>query len=257
MSLPGGAVSWLTDGANWRGANGIVDLTIDHFEVTGLSLLIAAAVALPLGVGIGHRRRGGRLISIIGNAGRAIPPLALIIILAAEPTFGVNTRTAVVALAVFAVPPMLINAYTGVRQVDPDALDAARGLGMSGWQLLTRVELPLSLPLVATGIRIAVLQTFATATIAAFVGTRTLGTIIQLNQATNMEQAVLAGAFIVAVEALILDSLLARVQSALRPGPRIQHFTWGQHRPALDTLAAEADAAASSTPGPAIEVAHA
>ena len=240
MSLPGDTVSWLTNGANWTGANGIVDLTIDHLEVTGLSLLIAAAVALPLGIGIGHRRKGGRVITVIGNAGRAIPPLALIIILASEPAFGVNTRTAVAALAVFAIPPMLINAYTGVRQVDPDALDAARGLGMNGPQVLARVELPLSLPLVATGVRIAVLQTFATATIAAFAGTRTLGTIIQIAQANNQEAAVLGGAFVIGVEALLLDTILAWLQSAVRPGPRThRRIRVGTARPALDTMAAE------------------
>jgi osmoprotectant transport system permease protein len=181
---------------------------------------------------------------VVGNAGRAIPTLALIILLAGAPSFGVTTRTAVVALAVFAVPPMLINAYTGVRQVDPDALDAARGLGMNGRQLLTRVELPLSLPLVATGIRIAVLQTFATATIAAFVGTRTLGTIIQLNQASNQEQAVLGAAFVIALEALVLDTILAWIQSSVRPGPRRQRrFRFGEQRPALDTIATETELA--------------
>ena len=239
MSLAAETVSWLTDGANWRGANGIVDLTVDHLKVTGLSLLIAAAVALPLGIGIGHRRQGGRMITVIANAGRAIPPLAVIIILASEPQFGVNTRTAVVALALFAVPPMLINAYTGVRQVDPDALDAARGMGMNGRQLLGRVELPLSLPLVATGVRIAVLQTFATATIASFAGTRTLGTIIQINQASNQEQAVLAAALVIAVEALILDLILARIQAAVRPGPR-RGRRHAEGPPALDTVVLEA-----------------
>lgn len=237
MSLPGEAVSWLLDGDNWRGANGIVELTFDHLRVTGLSMLIAGVVALPLGIGIGHRRRGGRAITVVANAGRAIPPLALIIILASEPSFGVNTRTAVAALTVFAIPPMLINAYTGVRQVDPDALDAARGMGMSGRQLLGRVEIPLSLPLVATGIRIALLQTFATATIASFAGTRTLGTIIIVNQANEKEYAVLAGALVIAVEALLLDLALAWVQAAVRPGPRRRHrLTKG--RPALDAVAA-------------------
>ncbi len=241
MSLVAQTISWLADGSNWRGVNGIIDLTADHFEVTGLSMLIAGAVALPLGVGIGHLRRGGRIVTVVANAGRAIPPLALIIILASEPRFGVNTRTAVVALTVFAIPPMLINAYTGVRQVDVDALDAARGLGMNGRQLLGRVEIPLALPLLATGVRIALLQTFATATIASFAGTRTLGTIIQVNQASNQEQAVLAGALVIAVEALLLDVLLAWAQGAVRPGPR--RSRWGEDRPAVDTIALEAGAA--------------
>jgi len=237
VSLPGQTISWLADGNNWRGVNGILDLTVDHLEVTGLSMLIAAAVALPLGIGIGHRRRGGRVITVVANAGRAIPPLALIIILASEPSFGVNTRTAVAALSVFAIPPMLINAFTGVRNVDVDALDAARGLGMNGPQLLARVEIPLALPLLATGVRIALLQTFATATIASFAGTRTLGTIIQINQATNQEQAVLAGALVIAIEALLLDVVLAWIQGAVKPGPRTRR-RWGEGRPALDSVVA-------------------
>jgi osmoprotectant transport system permease protein len=220
VSLFGDALSWLGDGKNWQGSNGILQLTVAHLKVTGLALGIAGAVALPVGVGFGHRRRGGRVVTVIANAGRAVPPLALIIILASEPSFGVNTRTAVVALAVFAIPPILVNAYTGVREVEPDTLDAARGLGMNGRQILTRVELPLALPLLATGIRIAVIQTFATATLASYAGTRTLGTIIQINQASENEAAVLAAALVIAVEALILDVLLSRVQVAVRPGPR-------------------------------------
>lgn len=239
MSLVSETISWLADGSNWRGANGILDLTVDHLKVTGVSMLIAAAVALPLGVGIGHRRTGGRFITLVANAGRAIPPLALIIILASEPSFGVNTRTAIAALTVFAIPPILINAYTGIREVDPDALDAARGMGMNGRQLLRGVEIPMALPLIATGVRIALLQTFATATIASFAGTRTLGTIIEINQANQKEQAVLAAALVIAVEALILDLVLAWIQSAARPGPRRRH-RWGEARPALDTVALEA-----------------
>jgi osmoprotectant transport system permease protein len=235
MSLVGDTISWLGDGHNWTGSNGIVSLTGDHLEVTGLSMLFAGVVALPLGIWFGHRRRGGWLVTVIANAGRAIPPLAIIIILASEPTFGVNTRTALTALSIFAVPPMLINAYAGVRNVAPDVLDAARGQGMSGRQLLGRVEVPLALPLIAAGVRIALLQTFATATIASYAGTRTLGTIIQINQASQQEQAVLGAALVIAVEALLLDLLLARIQAALQPGPR------GRRRSAPKLVEAEAE----------------
>jgi osmoprotectant transport system permease protein len=219
VSLFDQTVSWLTDGANWRGSDGIPGLTLAHVEVTAVSLGIASVISLPVGLWAGHRRRGGRAVTILANAGRAIPPLAIIIILASEPSFGVNTRTAVTALAIFAIPPILVNSYTGVREVDPDTLDAARGLGMNGRQMLLRVEVPLALPLIATGFRIAVMQTFATATIASYAGTRTLGTIIQINQASANEPAVLGAAIVIAVEALILDLALSRVQSAVRPGP--------------------------------------
>jgi osmoprotectant transport system permease protein len=219
MSLFGQMLSWLSDGGNWRGSNGIIQLTYAHLEVTGAAMGLAGAVALPLGVWVGHRRRGGRAVTVIANAGRAIPPLAVIIILATQPSFGVTARTAVTALALFALPPILVNAYTGVRHIDHDTLDAARGLGMSGRQLLTRIEIPLALPLIAAGVRIAVMQTFATAAIAAYAGTRTLGTIIQINQASENEQAVLAAALVIAVEALILDLLLSAVQAAAQPGP--------------------------------------
>jgi osmoprotectant transport system permease protein len=218
MGLFSDALSWLGDGANWRGDNGILYLTVRHLYITGLSLLVALAVALPVGIVLGHRRRGGGLVTVLANVSRAVPTIGLLIVLASIPTFGVSTKTAVIALALFAIPPILTNAFTGVSTVDADTVEAARGLGMSSRSVLARVELPLAVPLIAAGVRSAVLQTFATATLASFVGNPTLGTLIQVGQATQVQEEVLGGGIVLAVLAISMDLLLAGVQAWATPG---------------------------------------
>lgn len=232
MNVFGDAVSWLNDRANWRGDQGLIHLTVLHLQVTVAALLIGLVVALSLGIGLGHLRRGGTLVTVIANLARAIPTFGLLVVLAREPAFGVNTRTAVTALALFAIPPILTNAYTGLVTVDPEAVEAARGLGMSERQVLTRVELPLALPLIAAGIRNSVLQTFATATLASYVGTSTLGTLIQVGQATQKQEQVLGGALAIAVLAVVLDLLLGLVQTAVTPGPARSRWAFLRRRPA-------------------------
>ncbi len=221
MSVFGKAIDWLGDRANWRGGTGIVHLAWSHLWVTILSLLIAAAISLPIGVALGHFRRGGPAVTLLANASRAVPTLGLLYVLAEFPSFGVSQKTAVVALAIFAVPPMLTNAWAAVSTVDPEALDAGRGLGMSGPQLLLRVELPLAVPLIFAGIRSSTLQTFATATIASYVGSATLGSLIQLGQAAGAvgQGEVLGAAILIAILAILIDILLAAVQRRLTPAP--------------------------------------
>jgi osmoprotectant transport system permease protein len=225
MGLFGEAVAWLNDRANWRGDQGVIHLTVLHLQVTALALIIGLVVGLGLGVGLGHLRRGGAVVTVVANLSRAIPTFGLLVVLATAPAFGVNTRTAVAALGLFAIPPILTNAYAGLTSVDPEAIEASRGLGMTERQVLTRVELPLALPLIAAGIRNSVLQTFATATLASYVGTPTLGTLIQVGQATQAQEEVLAGAIVIAALAVLLDLALGRVQAAVTPGPVRSRWT--------------------------------
>lgn len=239
MSLFGDALSWLDDRAHWRGDQGLLHLALLHLRVTGLALIVALVVGLGLGVGLGHLRRGGVAVTVIANVSRAVPTIGLLYLLATAPQFGVHPRTAITALALFAIPPILTNAYTGMTTVDPEAVEAARGLGMGERQVLTRVELPLALPLIAAGIRNSVLQTFATATLAAFVGNPTLGTLIQVGQALQQQDQVLGAAIAIAVLAVVLDLLLGRLQAAVTPGPVRSRLAFLRRTPTPSPAVAE------------------
>lgn len=193
MSLPlphpliaslGGALEFIftpqtsnvTGGKTVGGFSQVVELTLTQLEVTVLALGLSLLVALPIGLYLGHRGRGEFLAIGLGNAGRAIPELALIALMAVA--IGVGVLNLTVALAVLGVPPILTNAFVGVRQVDPAAVDAARGMGMTEFEVLRRVEGPLAIPTIFTGIRGATIAIVATATIAPLAGVLTLGDFI-------------------------------------------------------------------------------
>ena len=169
MSAVGNAAGWLTDGAHWSGQDGIPARLGEHLALTGMSVGIAAALALPAGIWLGHRGRGGTLAVSLAGALRAVPTFAVLVLLAIGP-LGIGTSTTVIALVVFAIAPLVANSYVGVTGVDHGAREAARGMGMSGRQLLIRVELPLAAPMIMLGIRLAVVQVIATATLAALIG---------------------------------------------------------------------------------------
>ena len=209
------ALAWLNDPLNWTGPNGILALTAIHLRVTLLAVALAALVALPTGVWLGHARRGGTLGVVVANTTRALPTLALLTLLASAGLFG-STAT-VLACAVFAVPPLLTNTVTGLGDVDRDVVDAARGLGMSGRRRLWSVELPLAAPLVVAGARTAVVQVLATVPLAALVGGRSLGTIIVTGFGTQRYGQVLAGGLLVAALCLLAEGLLALAQRGLTP----------------------------------------
>ncbi len=242
QSLFGQAFDWLDDRDNYRGAQGVIHLAWSHLVITLIALAIAGAISLPIGVALGHFHRGGPLVTLIANASRAVPTLGLLYVLAVVPSFGVSAKTAIVSLAVFAVPPILTNAWAAVSAADDEAVEAARGLGMGGWQVLWRVELPLAVPLTFAGIRSSTLQTFATATIASFVGSATLGSLIQVGQAAGPpgQGEVLGAAIIIAVLAIVLDVLLAALQRALTPVPlRSNRVRFGRRRRNIPTLSPE------------------
>ncbi|MBF0687711.1 MAG: ABC transporter permease subunit [Cellulomonas sp.] len=209
------ALRWLNDPLNWSGRQGILALTRTHLEVSAVAVAIALLVALPTGLWLGHRGRGATVGVVVANTTRALPTLALLTLLAATGWFG-STATAL-ACAVFAVPPILANAVTGVGGVDPDARDAARGLGMSGTRVLWSVEVPLAVPLVAAGIRTGAVQVLATVPLAALVGGTSLGTIVVSGFATQRYGKALAGGFLVAALCLLVEGLLALLQRAVTP----------------------------------------
>ncbi|RSS83523.1 ABC transporter permease [Streptomyces sp. WAC06614] len=223
----GGAWDWLADGANWSGESGVWHRLAEHAYVSGLALLLACAVALPAGLWLGHLGRGGALAVNVSNVGRAVPVFAVLALFMVSPLRNAGYAPTVIALVLFAVPPLLTNAYVGLREVDRSVVEAARGMGMSGGQLFRRVELPLAWPMVMTGLRSAAIQVVATATIAAMVGQGGLGRIITAGFTTYNTPQVVAGALLVALLALLVEGALVaadRLLSPLRHSPsRTEH----------------------------------
>ena len=192
----------------------ILEKTWDHLLLSAAAMAVAIAVALPLGVWLGHLHRGSFVAINLANVGRALPSLALIALGLAF--LGVGFANVTLALVVLAIPPILTNAYVAVDGVETDAVEAARGMGMTRWQIVSRVELPLALPLVFAGIRTAVVFVIATATIAAVAGGGGLGDII-VNQAGYGLEGVVGAAICVSALALAADALLGLVQRLLTP----------------------------------------
>ena len=192
----------------------IGDKTVEHLALSGAAIGVSLLLAIPLGVWLGHLHRGSFIAITIGNIGRALPSLAVIAF--GLPLFGISFTNVLVALVVLAVPPMLTNAYTAVDGIDRDAVEAARGMGMSGLQVLTRIELPLALPLVFAGIRTSSVYVIATATIAAIAGGGGLGDII-VNQASYRVEGVIGAALCVSLLALAVDQLLGLAQRVVTP----------------------------------------
>ena len=203
------AIEFVVDNASFVG-----DKTVEHLLLSGAAIGVSLLIAIPLGVWLGHLHRGSFLAINVGNLGRALPSLAVIAF--GLPIFGISFTNVLVALVVLAVPPMLTNAYTAVDEVERDAVEAARGMGMSGLQVLTRIELPLALPLVFAGIRTSSVYVIATATIAAIAGGGGLGDII-VNQASYGVEGVIGAALCVSLLALAADQLLGLVQRAVTP----------------------------------------
>jgi osmoprotectant transport system permease protein len=217
MSAFGDAYTWINDPVNWRGRNGVPHLFGEHLAISGLAVGAACVIAWPIAVWLGHLGRAGGLTSVLSTVSRAVPTLALLTLFAATP-IGFGDPATVVALTIFAVPPLLTNAYVGVREVDRDVVEAARGMGLSPLQVLTRVELPLALPLIAAGFRTAAVQVVATASLAALVGGGGLGVIVSDGFGRQLTGQVVAGAFLIALLALLTEVVLAGLQRSVTPG---------------------------------------
>ncbi|MYX42856.1 ABC transporter permease subunit [Streptomyces sp. SID8499] len=212
MSTVTDAWAWLTDPAHWAGDDGIAHRLLQHLALTVVCLAVSCLIALPVALVLGHLGKGGALAVNISNAGRAVPTFAVLVLLLLTPVGRWGEGPTVVALVLFAVPPLLTNAYVGMRGVDRDVVQAARGMGMTGRQLLFRVELPLALPMVLTGVRIAAVQLVATATIAALAGGGGLGRIITAGFNLASTPQVVAGAVLVAVFALAVEAVFVAVE---------------------------------------------
>jgi osmoprotectant transport system permease protein len=219
MNVLSEAFVWLNDPLNWTNPGGIWQRLWEHIYISVAALAVACLIALPIGIWLGHTGRGGGLIVAVANLTRSIPTVALLTIFPL--TFvGFGKPPIIIALAVFAIPPLLANAYLGIREVDPDARDAARGMGMSGRQLLTRVELPLAVPYVAAGFRTAAVQVVATATLAAFVNGGGLGMIISRGFGLGIVSGggqIMAGGLLVVTLCLLVEGGLALAQRRATP----------------------------------------
>ncbi|MEU7133169.1 ABC transporter permease [Streptomyces sp. NPDC046261] len=208
---------WLADAAHWSGTDGVWHRLGEHLFLTAVCLLISCAIALPVAVLLGHVGKGGALAVNISNVGRAVPTFAVLVLLLLSPLGTHGSWPTVIALVLFAIPPLLTNAYVGMREVDRDMVEAARGMGMTGGQVIARVELPLAFPLILTGVRSAAVQVVATTTLAALPGGGGLGRIITAGFRLTDTAQVVAGALLVAVLALLVEGAFVVLQRLLDP----------------------------------------
>jgi osmoprotectant transport system permease protein len=204
-------LAWLTDPAQWSGPDGIPVRTLQHLYYSLLATALAAAIALPIGIFIGHTGRGALVAVNLTNLGRAIPSLGIIILVFTLAGFGFIP--VLVALVALAVPPIVTNSYAGVRSVDREIREAAEGMGMRGRQVLWQVELPVAMPLIMAGIRTSTVQVVATATLAAYVGLGGLGRYLIDGFSQRDLPQVVGGAILVAVLALLIELALGRLQT--------------------------------------------
>jgi osmoprotectant transport system permease protein len=213
----------------------IWDKTVEHLALSGAAVGVAMAIAIPLGVWLGHLHRGSFLAINVSNVGRALPSLAVISIGLA--LLGVGFLNVMVALVILAAPVMLTNAYVAVNQVDPEAVRAARGMGMTSLQTLMRVEIPLALPLIFAGIRTAAVYVVATAPLAALAGGGGLGDII-VNQSTYGLEGVVAGSIAIALLAFATDGVFALLQHFVTPRGLRKRGKEPRLEPQIETAAA-------------------
>lgn len=197
------ALQWIADPANQAGSSGVWARTWEHLWYTLLAVGLAALVAVPLGWFVGHTGRGRGLVVVSTGAARALPTLGVVTLVGLA--LGIGLVAPMVALVLLAAPSILAGAYAGLEAIDARTIDAARAMGMSEWQVLTKVELPLGLPLLLGGLRSATLQVVSTATLAAYVGAGGLGRFLFLGLKTQDYPQMLAAALLVVVLALLLD----------------------------------------------------
>ena len=218
---------YLNDPFNWTRPNGILDLLGEHLAIAAVAVLAALVIAVPVGVALGRAGRAAGAVVVLSNVSRAMPTLALLTLFAVS-AIGFGNKATTIALAVFAIPPILTNTFVGFRGVDPDVREAARAMGLSRGQVIGRVDLPLALPLVMTGLRTAAVQVVATAGLAALVGGGGLGRIVNLGFGQQDYGLIIAGALLIAALALLTEFLLVVLTWAVTPGPR--RFPLGRAR---------------------------
>jgi osmoprotectant transport system permease protein len=215
-------IAWFADPATWQGQTGVPWRLVEHLAMVAVSILAATLVALPVGLWIGHTGRGANIAISLANIGRAVPSYAVIVIilpfsLAFSRDLGLNVIPTFLAMVLLAIPPILVNAFAGVRGVDRDLVEAARGMGLRERQILSGVEVPLAGPVIVGGFRTAVLNVIATATIGAVLGFGGLGRFILDGRAIGLAGSgqLIGGAILVSLLAVGIDLLLAVVQRRL------------------------------------------
>ena len=207
--------AWFADPASWQGPNGLPARLAEHLYYSAIATVVAVALALPAGLAVGHTGRAGALVVNVANIGRALPTFGLILL--AVTLIGLGDLPIFIPLVAFAIPPILTNGYAGVRAVDPSIRDAAEGMGMTGWQVLTRVELPVAAPLVIAGIRTSAVQVVATATLAAYAGAGGFGRYIVNGFAVRDFPQIFAGAVLVALLAIAVELFFGVFQAVVVP----------------------------------------
>ena len=234
--------TWLTDPTHWTGPNGIPQRILEHLIYSGISLLISALIAIPLGIMVGHSGRAKWTVSL-ANSLRAVPSLGLLFAVALWLGPKIASSLAyvipsVIVLILLAVPPILSGTYAGIQGVDPAARDAAKGMGMRGGEVLRKVEIPCALPLMLSGFRSATLQVIATATIAASISLGGLGRYLIDGLSVSDYAEMTSGAILVALLALLLDGLIALVERfAVSPGLSGKFRNTPGNRPVVSTTA--------------------
>jgi osmoprotectant transport system permease protein len=221
MEFLASVAAWFGDPSHWQGPDGIPQRLLEHVAMSGISVLVATLVALPAGLFIGHTGRGATLVVNLANTGRAVPSYAILVMvfpiaLQAQVNdflgFGFGSFPTFAAMTLLAIPPIVTNTYVGLRGVDADLLEAARGMGMRGVQILRSVEIPLSLPVILAGVRTAAVQVVATATLGAVVGWGGLGRYIVDGIARRDSTLLFAGALLVALLAIATELLFGALQ---------------------------------------------
>lgn len=217
MNLIEETVAWLADPGNWGGSDGIPMRLVEHVGVSLAALLVTIAIAFPIGLIVGHTRRGASFAVNLANLGRALPTLAVITIAlpittAIDPQLGFKVYPTLIALVVLGIPPILVNTYVGISGVDPDLVESGRGMGLTERQVLTRIEIPVALPALAGGIRSAAVQIVATATLGAIFGGGGLGRYLVEGIAQNDNGKIFGGVALVAILCLLTEGTFALVQ---------------------------------------------
>lgn len=205
MEFLGEVAAWFADPRTWAGRDGIPARLGEHLSISAISLAASVAIGLPLGLAIGHTGRWATAVVALANFGRAVPSLGIMglaFILLLPFGVGVGPIPAIVALVALGIPPIVVNAYAGLREVDADLLEAARGMGMREGQVLRRVEIPLALPVILAGIRISAVQIVATATLATVVGGGALGQLILIGFNVGDQVRIFGAALVVALLAI-------------------------------------------------------
>ena len=220
MELIGTTIAWLTDPANWQGPDGIPTRVLAHILVSGTALLIALLIGLPIGLIVGHTRKGAAVAINVANIGRALPTLAVItlvlpVTVLIDNQLGFKVYPTLIALVILGLPPIIVNTYTGISSVDPDLIEAARGMGLTERRVLSRVEIPVAIPVISGGVRAAATQIVATATLGAIFGGVGLGRFLVEGIAQNDNGMIFGGVTLVALLCVATEGLFALIQRRL------------------------------------------